>query len=86
MLLYFNPQKEEIRVSSWEESKELKLYCSNTWTEPSQADEALNEKSYFKKPILHNIWPKKKEMWFSVVANLNEEDNTYALKKKFLKV
>lgn len=28
---------------------------------------------------------KKKEMWFSMVVNFNEEDNTYALKKKFLK-
>lgn len=28
----------------------------------------------------------RKEMWFSMVANFNEEDNTYALKKELLKV
>lgn len=28
----------------------------------------------------------RKEMWFSIVANFNEEDNTYALNKELLKV
>lgn len=43
------------------------------------------EVTFKKKIILHNIW-QKKEMWFSMVTNFDEEDNTYALKKEFLKV